>query len=795
MFKRTMKYVAGIFAAFAVLTVATVNANDHDFMYLNPIGTYQTGIFDESAAEIVAYDHASQRLFFVNSDASNVFVLDISDPTSPEKINEIDVHQWGDGANSVAVMNGIVAVAVEAETKTDNGHVVFFDADGNYINHVMVGALPDAVTFTHDGMNLIVCNEGEPNDDYSVDPVGSVSIVRLENGVENATVDYCGFELWNGLEEVLREEGVRIFGPGANTAMDLEPEYAAVSHDNKRAYITLQENNAFAVIDIPNGTTLAIKALGFKNHMMEGNGIDVSDRDDMINIANWPIHGMYQPDAIATYEVNGKTYVISANEGDARDYDTFSEEERVKDLDLDPDAFPNAEWLQENENLGRKNATTTLGDTDGDGDYDEIYVYGTRSFAIWDNDGNLVWDSGDEFEQVTAQMFPNNFNANNDENDLEGRSDNKGPEPEAVAVGHHMGQHYAFIGLERIGGVMVYNVTDPMNPHFVTYANNRDFSVEDVEENIYEVGDLGPECVLYIPSMHSPNGQNLVVVSNEVSGSVTIFHAIYDPYITVDEVETCRYQAVGLGNNMEEMETAMYGSGDYTYSWHPSEGLDLSDPSNPIVLNPFFDQTYTVTVTDNMTGREVSGHIELMVSESPSLNMANFTFHPRNTPINLNSKITSISGGEAPYMMHWSDRMGQMINDPTNVFPPVGISAYDLMVTDEKGCLSNTRRLHVFVSPRKDLAEEDYAVGANGEGAMAAYPNPVVNEVNVFAIFNNSAEVNVKVSDLEGNYIKGFSTSGDVVEEKIDLGGLASGVYLITLDNGFDTIVKKVIKQ
>ena len=232
------------------------------------------------------------------------------------------------------------------------------------------------------------------------------------------------------------------------------------------------------------------------------------------------------PDAIASYTAaDGNTYYITANEGDARDYDFFSEEERVKDDEfvLDPTEFPNAADLKEDENLGRKNATTVNGDIDGDGDFDRIFVFGTRSFSIWDAAGNLVHDSGDELEQITAAALPDDFNSNNDENDsFESRSDNKGPEPEGVTTGVINGRTYSFLGLERVGGIVVHDVTDPTTPKFVQYINNRDFSV-DVEADLLAAGDLGPEGLVFISAEDSPNGQPLLVVTSEVSGSVSIF--------------------------------------------------------------------------------------------------------------------------------------------------------------------------------------------------------------------------------------------------------------------------------
>ncbi len=492
---------------------------------LAPLGTYETGVFDESAAEIVVHDPASQRLFVVNANAPAVEVLDISDPSNPSKLFEIDPVAFGGTANSVAIANGIVAIAIESEEKTDPGSVVFFDIDGNFLNAVTVGALPDMLTFTPDGTKVLVANEGEPNDDYTIDPEGSVSIIDLSGGVETLTqanVTTADFTAYNDQLDALVASGVRIFGPNATVAQDVEPEYIAVSKDSTTAYVALQENNALAVVDIGSGTVTNILPLGYKNHAVVP--LDASDRDGAINIATYPnLFGMYQPDGIATYEAGDATYIVTANEGDSRDYDGFSEEARVKDLQLDPVAFPNAAALQADEVLGRLTVTTTLGDTDGDGDYDELYAFGGRSFSIWDDQGNLVFDSGDQLEQITAQLFPDDFNSDNAENDsFDNRSDNKGPEPEGVAIGEIDGRTYAFIGLERVGGVFTYDITDPANSFFVDYANNRDFAGE---PEAGTAGDLGPEGLAFIPAADSPNGNSLVVVANEVSGSTTLFDA------------------------------------------------------------------------------------------------------------------------------------------------------------------------------------------------------------------------------------------------------------------------------
>jgi len=496
---------------------------------LEVLGVHQTGVFDEGAAEIVAHDAFNQRIFKVNADAATVEVLDLADPANPVLFDTIDVSALGGGVNSVAVKFGLVAVAVEAEVKQDNGLVAFYSASDLSLRGVVeVGALPDMVAFTPNGRYVLVANEGEPNDDYTVDPEGSVSIIDLRRGIDRAKVKTADFSRFIGQEESLHEQGVRIYGPGANAAQDLEPEYITVSKNSRHAWVSMQEANAMALVDIKKAKIIKLMPFGTKDHSLPGNELDASNKDDAINIANWPLKGMYMPDSIASYRAkDGRTYIVTANEGDSRDYDGYSEEDRVKDLVLDSEMFPEAAFLQQDENLGRIKTTTANGDIDGDGDFDEIYSYGARSFSIWTTYGEQVYDSGADFELITADMIPTDFNSTNDENDsFDNRSDDKGPEPEGLAVGKILGQTFAFIGLERVGGIMVYNITNPKNVSFVDYLNNRDFSVEaQLEDDSTNplVGDLAPEGLVFIPAWKSPNKKPLLVVGNEVSGTTTVF--------------------------------------------------------------------------------------------------------------------------------------------------------------------------------------------------------------------------------------------------------------------------------
>ncbi|WP_414624908.1 choice-of-anchor I domain-containing protein [Calothrix sp. CCY 0018] len=1016
-------------------------ASDHDPLVaslsfskesMNKINLSQIGTFTSvDGAEIVAYDPTTQRLFVTTGDT--VEIIDISNPANPTKFGEIDLTTVGGGSNSVAVNNGIVAVAVEADTAQDPGIVAFYNTDGELLKTVTVGALPDMLTFTPDGTKVIVANEGEPNDDYTVDPEGSISIIDISGGVANLTdanVTNAFFTGFNDRKQELINKGVRIFGETADgtkatVAQDLEPEYIAVSADGSTAVVTLQENNAIAVVNIETATVQDILPLGFKDYskgqptltqyqfsnlpvlgttattnpedsaettagqdillgglsglfydgtadngnlkfvtvpdrgpngnptnvdddddnerpfalpdyqarvvkfelnettgaienvsellltrkdgttpitgrpniagvdeepvdlfgnllgydkfgadlegvvinpadgsywmvdeyrpaiynfdstgklierfvpsgtgalgnqaagtygaetlpeeysnrlsnrgfeavaldtdasilyafiqtplanpdgdtsdnsdvirilginpttgepvaeyvylledpavrsggrvdkigdaayvgdgkfqvierdsavganankflieidlkgatnllapdapalmagmtleqytaselvsaginpvnkikvtnlpsigyqagdkpeglallpdgrlavlndndfglldedipldgtvpvnpnpipvvlgiidFAEGNKLDASNEDDGINIKNHPVFGMYQPDAIDSFEVDGKTYYITANEGDARirpdgdieDADgnviteegsIFNEETRIKDVTLDPTVFPNAEELQQDENLGRLKITNTLGDLDGDGDFDKLFSYGGRSFSIWDGVGNLVFDSGDQIAQITAEQAPELFNANDgDPDEFDDRSDDKGAEPESVTVGIIDGKPYGFVGLERgPGGVLVYDLSKPTAPEFIQYIRTE--------------GDIAPEGLKFIAATDSPNGNPLLAVANEESKTTTL----YD--IEVPQSDTYSLQilhASDLEGGVDAIDRAANFAAIVDYLEDEVENSITLSAGDNYLSGPFFSAAGDLTFRDD----------------------------------------------------------------------------------------------------------------------------------------------------------------------------------------------------
>jgi hypothetical protein len=513
-------------------TDGTTTGDPKGTIDINRIGRYApeplADRFGEGATEIAAFDPVTQSLFVTNAMDNVIDVLDISDPSDPVLVQSIAVEDPTlAGPTSVAVRDGVLAAAIPNVTTGEPGRVLFFDVDGTPLASVAVGALPDMVTFDPTGQTVLVANEGEPEgyEVGQVDPEGSVSIIDIAGGAENVEQDDVRTAGFGGFALDDLDETTRIFGPGSSVAQDIEPEYVTASADGATAWATLQENNAIAIIDVATATVTNVVGLGVIDHSVTP--LDPSDRDDAIAIATHPVFGMRLPDAIAAFEANGSTWLITANEGDAREYDGLEEESRIGGEVLDPTAFPDAAALQAEEALGRLGISVPSSDVDDDGDLDRLWAFGGRSVSIFDDAGVLVWDSADAMEQATAAAFPESFNATNDDNDsFDNRSDNKGPEPEGLVVGEAFGVQYVFVGLERIGGMMVWALEDPDAPELWGYVNSRDFA-GDAEAGTAD--DLGPEGLTFITAEDSPTGNPLVVVTSEISGTVSIYECTFVP--------------------------------------------------------------------------------------------------------------------------------------------------------------------------------------------------------------------------------------------------------------------------
>ena len=524
----------------------------------------------EGAAEIVAYQASKKWIYAINSSGDsavvNIIPADTFDKAALVQDNEgivnttnlstaitltLNDNTSGD-ANSIAIdeNNQLLAVAMAAKSVGEAGQVAFYDISGDtpiFIKNVTAGFLPDMVTFSHDGAKVVVANEGEPNGDYSIDPQGSISIINVNDGVIADNATNIDFTAYNDKQSELEALGLIFANPTGRTingnlinttvAMDLEPEYVSISKDNKYAYVSIQENNGLAIVNLEDNS-LELKGLGFKD--WSSLQIDASDKDGGVNFKSYPgLYGMYQPDTISSFSWKGANFIVSANEGDAREYffDTTNEEDciakggvdfdeddgclayidesRVEDLTL----AANFDYLNNDDNdIGRLKVTTVKGDNNNDGQYESLYAYGARSFTIWDSNGLVVFDSGDDIGRITASVHGEAFNNNEDENKGDTRSDDKGAEPEALTIGTIGERTFAFIGLERMGGIMIYDITNPYDVQFEDYFYNRGLIA-----GAEITGDLAPEGMTFIPREQSATGEPLLIIGNEISGSIAVW--------------------------------------------------------------------------------------------------------------------------------------------------------------------------------------------------------------------------------------------------------------------------------
>jgi len=496
---------------------------------LSVVGTWRSGLISSSTPAGPVYDFRTERVFVGSDDRNAIDVIDVSSPSDPNKIFQINL--GGDPGRIAISPESILAVSRSSSVR-------LFNADGDELVTPISVSSAGGLQFTPDGQKLVVAGRSGGESEVTVLDISSPDWSACRQGVAgctiNTTSNVTSFDVFNNQRQTLLDADVRLPHPNQTVAQDIKIADLTLSVNSDKAWLTLADNNAVAEIDLLTPQISNIFGLGAKDNSLansgypdtanslpaslpgiRGNGLDPSDVDGAINIQTWPIKSFYNPDDIGSYVSGGQTYIVTSNEGDAED-DT---KDRLNTLTLDPNnpAFA----FQSDANLGRLLVSTVEGDTDGDGDFDETFGYGGRSFAIWTTDGTQVFDSGDDFEQITAAALPNFFNASSGSNSFDNRSDDRGPEPEAFDIGTIAGRTYAFVGFERISGIMVYDITDPFSPSFQQYINNRNFA-ESPDSLLSE--DVEPEGVFFISADDSPiPGIPMIAVSHEKSDSTTLY--------------------------------------------------------------------------------------------------------------------------------------------------------------------------------------------------------------------------------------------------------------------------------
>lgn len=549
---------AGIINAAEVQTGGYENGNGLD---LNKIGSYVSGISnpDGGVAEIVSYDAVENKARVVNGATGMLDILDLNNMEGGViSATSLDIKalaaelnpgfSYGD-MTSVSVCSelGLVAVALQAEDYDAAGCVGILNTDGELLTMIEAGFQPDMVTFTPDGSKILVANEGEPRNGYGegiTDPAGSVTIIWL-NAEDPASSSHknVGFEAFDEKREELVANGIMLT-KGNLPSVDLEPEYIVC--DNDTAYITLQEANAVAVLDLTIGTFTGVYSLGYQDLNLEENALDLVEDGTYASNTYPDAAAAYMPDGISMYEVNGKTYLVTANEGDAREWGSDETEfcNEIKETLVASDGT-------EAEKVRVIDSEVTDGLPAG-----KAVLYSSRSFSIFrvDEDGlTQVFDSGKDFEALSNAYIPEYFNCSNDDKEYDSRSPKKGPEPESVTVGTVDGKLYAFVALERIGGIMVYEINGE-NASFVNYINTRDFSEDPGNAEPHLTGDVAPEGLCLINTGDS----NILLAAFEVSGTVSAYSVgstnVSETEATVPETTAPEVTEPTVSDNVEDTE-------------------------------------------------------------------------------------------------------------------------------------------------------------------------------------------------------------------------------------------------
>ena len=689
---------------------------------MNLLTSFSNGVTGTNSAEIVTFDSDVDRMYIANSIGAKLDIVNFANPSNPILISSVAMAPYGN-INSVVAHDSIIALAIENSNPQLNGSVVILDYNGNFLKQVTVGAMPDMITFNKNYTKILTANEGEPNASYTVDPEGSVSIIDISGGISSLTqanVTTLDLTAYNTQSTALLAQGIRLFSTSATVAQDLEPEYIAVSDDNTKAYVSIQEANALLTIDLTTNSIVSLSALGYSLYNTgSGNALDASDQSGAVLITgDLPIKGAYMPDAISYATIGGQGYIFTANEGDSREFGSVIDANRISSsvfANLDPVAFPDAAILKNNKFLGRLSALKYSGDTDGDGDYDELHVMSGRSFSIRNaTTGAVVFDSKDLLEQITSKhpYFGSIFNASNTVGApaLKNRSDDKGPEIEGIAVHQFNGSMYAFVSSERLGGVFIFNVQNPSSPNFVGYYNNR--------SNTASGPDLGAEGIIFISAADSPNGNPLVILANEVSSTLSIYQLNTCSSIAGAEINSsltgfCQGSTASL---------SIPGATGSSYQWLLN-GAPIAGETG-VTCSISQGGNYAVLVTSSVLGCTDTSNVKAITTYSlPTVNAG------IDQAVCSGASLTLTGGGANSYS--WSNGISNALS-----FIPLTSQIYTLTGIDANGC-SNTDEVQVTVNalPTVDAGINQtvcagLSVTLNGAGASTySWNNGVINAV------------------------------------------------------------------
>lgn len=433
--------------------------------------------FGMGAVEKTAWDEGEKYLYTV-SEAGYVNVVDYSSPSSPSVVSAFAINLKGKKLTDIAVCASarMLFVAHGADDTVSNGRVRFYATARRegavapaFLKEVVTGPLPDMIAPNGDCTMLAVANEGEGK--YSsatglTDPPGSVSIVKDLTAASPTVVSVSlaslgsdeeliakgvhlplskkAMEYWDDHSAIAADLNFSTARGSYTSAMSLEPEYLGWSASGSKVFVGLQENSAIVTVDVPAAADWASKppsasridALGLKDWSESGStaGVDLI-ADGNCTLKKFPGYKtLRQPDSIAVVSVDGIDYILSANEGDDKEYGDFEEKMKAKDVIASDGTVKLAKMTVDSAALSNYKAQNDLGAdskrrvTIGSASIDystpsapkitDMVGFGGRGISIWkpaDAGLTLVWDSGSQMEVEQCSAYPWAHNGVQDE--------------------------------------------------------------------------------------------------------------------------------------------------------------------------------------------------------------------------------------------------------------------------------------------------------------------------------------------------------------------------------------------
>ncbi|SES81018.1 esterase-like activity of phytase family protein [Thorsellia anophelis] len=366
----------------------------------------------DGVAEIVTATPDGQYLFYTNAAKGTLHLVDVKNPASPISLPTLqltDSESQKVEPTSVAISpDGQYAFVVirtgDDKAKASNGKLKIFDiSDINNIklkDSVVVGSGPDSIDLIGeaDTLRAVIAIEDEETDeegDATIPGVrpGSIDVVYLGGLYSGKALYVETIELVDALKAT----------PQVNYPEDPQPEFVSVNHNTAQVAVTLQENNAIALLDLSNPEKATLSKVFSTLTVKRDNNADLK-KDGEIHLKE-SFEGRREADAVTWIS---DTIFAIANEGD-----------------------------------------TKKGD-------DGIYP-GARGFTLFDNNGNIIYETFDKTEAnaVIYGHYPDS------------RSAAKGVEIEGILSAEFDGQNYLFVGSERGSFVEVYQVGTNQELEFV----------------------------------------------------------------------------------------------------------------------------------------------------------------------------------------------------------------------------------------------------------------------------------------------------------------------------------------